>query len=51
MSTQTITATKVNGYSICWNEIFGGYDVTHPEIGFCGYFNTEADAIEYCEKG
>lgn len=48
MNTQT---TITNGYSIDWNDIFGGFDVTHPEIGFCGYFNTIEDTIDYCDRG
>lgn len=42
---------EINGYTISGNDIFGGYDVTHPEIGQCGYFDSVADAMEYCEKG
>lgn len=41
----------VNGYKIEWNDIFGAYDVTHPEIGYCGYYHKLEDAIEDCEKG
>jgi hypothetical protein len=41
----------VNNYTISFNDIFGKYDVAHLEIGYCGYFNTLQEAIEYCQKG
>lgn len=41
----------LKGYLIDWNEIFGGYDLNHPEIGFCGHVNTLEEAIDYCDRG
>lgn len=41
-----------NGYKIAFNEFWGMWQVSHPNIGACiAEFKTEAEAIEYCQAG
>lgn len=41
----------VNGYRIRFNPLWKEWQVSHDEIGPCGEFQTEAEAIEVAEKG
>lgn len=41
----------VNGYKIRFNPLWNEWQVSHPEIGPCGEFETEAEAIEHARKG
>lgn len=44
--------TIPNGYTVRHNMQNGNvWDVSHPEIGYCGSFKTWAEALEYCKKG
>lgn len=42
---------KVNGYEITFNDYFDRWVVYHENIGVCGDFSTEQDAIDYCLAG
>lgn len=41
----------INGYTIFFNNFYGLWNITHPEIGFCGQTKTEEEAKEYCING
>jgi hypothetical protein len=41
----------INGYKLLFNSFWNMWHVSHDEIGFCGSFTNEQDAVEYCEKG
>lgn len=41
----------VNGYSYYYNTMWELWIVSHSEIGFCGQFDNEEDAIDYCKAG
>ncbi len=44
--------TKCNGYEIVRNDFWPKkWQVWHENLGFCHWFQTLADAIEYCQKG
>lgn len=49
---RNIPDLRVNGYKITFNELFGEFIVSHPEIGACVEYSKDIDyLINYCLRG
>lgn len=47
----SIDSFQVNGYTIRYNPVFNKWQLSHPEIGFCGHSTNIEHVIEDAKKG